>query len=87
MTDLDKLIEASHPVHVINVASDCLNIDNLIKTYKGEGIAYDFKRLVAAAKETMLGYGGGIWRLEAKQGVLPVPYAEQTDRAYRNRAC
>ena len=35
--DLNELIDAHHPVRVINAVIDSLDIDPIIKTYKGGG--------------------------------------------------
>jgi transposase len=45
-TDLDELIESNHPVRVINAVIDHLDIDQIIKTYKGGGTSSFHPRML-----------------------------------------
>ena len=44
--DLDELIDANHPVRVINAVIDSLDIDAIIKTYKGGGTSSHHPRML-----------------------------------------
>jgi len=44
--DLEELIEANHPVRVINAVIDSLDIDKVIKTYKGGGTSSFHPRML-----------------------------------------
>lgn len=44
--DLSELIDAHHPVRVINVVVDSLNIDAIINTYKGGGTSSHHPRML-----------------------------------------
>lgn len=44
--DLNELIDEHHPVRVINNVIDCLDIDKIIKTYKGGGTSSHHPRML-----------------------------------------
>ena len=44
--DLNELIEANHPVRVINAVIDSLDIDQILKTYKGGGTSSHHPRML-----------------------------------------
>lgn len=44
--DLNELIDNNHPVRIINAVIDSLDIDNIIKTYKGGGTSSHHPRML-----------------------------------------
>ena len=44
--DLNELIDVNHPVRIINEVIDSVNIDGIIKTYKGGGTSSHHPRML-----------------------------------------